>query len=262
MKFVKKERKFEDAYCETSKTLFTINEASHLYITNRELFAIHYQYSLVCPECRKARLAYVNAQPPYFRAYPKSNHDVNCSLQQDVMPPEKVSAYIESIENEAQIDRQMDGLITLLLSASKPTVSLSSAIVSPSNDPQKAQTVLHTTSIKYLPRKRIDTQIYEDDLGVYKLFYGIVSIRWRTSKSGKFGIVLSHSKSNFKLCEIWISEAVYAHIPEYYKTPLEYICAISFLATLKRDSNGILYTSLRRSQFLKIEKTDYHLLPH
>lgn len=255
MESIRKERKFEDAYCLTSKTLITINEAQHLYIANRELFESKYRSSFVCPECRKARLTYVSRESPHFRAYPNNKHDDNCSLQQEVMPPEKVSAYVDSIENESQIERQMNGLITMLLSAGKSSVSSTShEPVSQGNDLQKARTAHNTTSTKYLPRKRIDTPFKDDDFGVYKLFYGIVFLKWRKSKSGKYGMVLSNSKNNSRLCVIWISEAVYKHIPEYYKTPGEYPCAISFLAVLKRDDNGALYSSLRRSQFLQIEK--------
>lgn len=255
MKQGKKELKFEEAYSLTVEDLLTVDDVAHICNKSLELFASEYKKSFVCPECRKARLLFANSEPPYFRSYPKEPHDENCSLQQDVISPKKVAEYVDSIANAAQIERQIEGLITMLLSANGSSVhSKAAKEVSKDKASQQSKSTSHVTAKKYLPRKRIDTFISDDDLGVYKLFYGIVSLKWISTKTGKYGIILSNAKNNLEICKIWISEQVYSHIYEYCKTPEEYICAITVLASFKKDSNGVLYTSLRRSRFLHVEK--------
>lgn len=260
MRPVRKERKFEDAYCLITKSLLSINDAAELYESDFQLFVSKYKSNFVCPECRKARVAYANATRPYFKAYPKSSHDEKCTLQQDILPPQKVSEFIDSKDNRAQLDRQMNGLLALLFSSSQEGAFRVQEDTPHSEVHTKSQISRHTIANINLPRKRIDTPFSREDLKSFKLFYGKVLLKWTTIGLEKFAIILSDIKSGAELCEIQITPKVYSYMPDYYKIPVEYICAISFLAELERGENGILSTSLRKSYFLKIQKIDPFLM--
>ncbi len=257
MEQIGKMRKFEDAYCLTTQSLMTIDEAAELYRSDFQSFHSVYKPYLLCPECRKVQLTYVNDTPPYFRTYPGSCHEENCLLQQETVSSKKVLEYINSPKNSEQIDRQMNRLIAML--SQKNT----SAVFSKSKSPvPRDETVSETNGIrpakgsKTLPVKRIDVRVGENDLDVFKLFYGIVALKWVKANSGRFGIILSSVKSGTALCAVWITQSVYEYIPEEYKKPDTYTCAISVLAALTKGDNGMLFTSLRNSRFLKIGKSD------
>lgn len=251
MKPAKKERKYEEAYCSVTECLITIQTAVHLF-QSLETKA-KYKDHLLCPDCRKARLSYNGGRSPYYKAINQNEHDEDCSFLLDLVPKENIEHYVKSDSNHQQIERQMNGLITMLLTK-KPTKSSSPKTVeSPAYTSKTSSSHRKKAATPCLPRKRIDLRLEDDDFGVYKVFYGIVSVKLITAKTGRFGFELSDQQTKNKYCKIWMSPAVYSHVATTFEYSAGSQYAISFVAKLKKDGEE-RFTSLLRSQYIQLHK--------
>lgn len=247
--------KFEDAYCEFNRRIMPIHEVTSIYARNAASFSDNYKNSFWCPECRIAQLSYNNAATPYFCTYPNASHADNCSLRQDEMGAKQAKSFVDSKDNLKLLTRQLNSLFHLLLSEAGTTEG--GAI--PSNSSVQKQPALSacavSTTNRRFPRKRIDAKFREQDIDCYKFFYGDVNLTWEKSVAGKgYKILLRSIKTNEFLCRIYVTDNVYRHISDSYKSTEPFNCKIVFLACMQKAQKNYLKTSLQWSDYLVIHR--------
>lgn len=246
--------KFEEAYCSHAKKTLTIQKVAAVYKFDTEEFVKHYKEGLYCPECKEAKLSYNNAAIPYFKTYPKAKHCENCSLRQEEMGAKEIKEYIDSKEGKERAERNIESLMIRLLDESTDYRIKGKNIKAneESERPNSSTPLTKSNSRKRFPQKRIDTMLSEEDLDIFKLFYGTVNICWECdNRSNDFKLILRNKTNRKFLCKIRVTTSVYSHINPSYKFEGYRECKIVFLASLKKSKNTV-YTSLSWSGFLSI----------
>lgn len=260
MKPVKKERKYEDVYCSATNSLLTLQDVSYLYNNFIAEYSSKYRTTLLCPECRKAPMVYVCADSPYFKAQSQDAHDKDCSFLQDLIFVEKIDEYVKSTATENQIGRQMDRLITMLLSNKSTSSTTESAEKLAVNISQPANSSPSRNISKLLPRKRFDAPFNDDDFGVFKVYYGIALTIWEYVGNRNWRILFRHPEKKYLMCKLNVNAEVYDEIyyKYKYKSRTEHICAVAFVANFK-EPTSIKYqaTELLSGSFLHLEEKDY-----
>lgn len=259
--------KFEEAFNSKTGKLVTIQKIATIYKHDPKLYKSNFHDNLYCPECRQAKLIYVNDNSPYYRTSPNSVHKLDCSLAQDIMTQKQAKAYIEDPKNKDKIVRQLE---TILHSCLKGASSITGLLHKYPKTPVKCTEDNCTQNIqisKYLSRKRIDNynSVHsnpDDFIDKLKIFYGIVYIKWlKIKKAENYYLFLRSQKTSKLLCRISVSSKVYKHITKSIGTPTDGLYYIAFLAefssqynqrAIKQMKNAYLNTTLRYSYYLNL----------
>ena len=94
-----------------------------------------------------------------------------------------------------------------------------------------------------------------EDFNCIKYFYGQASLEWEKDNYEHQKISLRHKKDNKLLCDIYMSENVYQHSDEKFKSPLKFDCGIIFMATARGVKNRENFAvTLQHSDYLMIRK--------
>ena len=251
--------KFEEVYCATTDKLVTISEVTYVFVKDKKRFASDFNEKMYCPYCRKARLTFVNALRPHFRTYPDGDHAEDCIHKKEEMDASEVQKLHKSAAGENTIMRQIDRLAVQFLRSSvqpeKPAQQKKS--LSQHAEPTKIKTKWQTD--KFIPRKRIDTQLSEEDYETEKLFYGKVRIRWEASRTGtSMKLLIRSIETNRLICRLYLTESVYEHLPKKYTSIDECDFFLIFMASLRRQDEEKAWCqgNLIRSTYLRMEKME------
>lgn len=248
--------KFEDAFCTTLNRPITIEEVSYIFQNDRDTFISAIKDSLICPECKNVPLIYNNAATPYFSVYPKAIHSESCTLRQDEMDADEASRFLSDITNKQIIQRQMDSLISQILSEASPKLANPKAAFMQSTFSKSSKSKTPVSS-KRLSRKRIDLPFREEDFNCEKIFYGRVHLKWEkcsNSSQDAYKILLCHTVKKTLLCKLKITSKVYSYLPSKYKSINELECAVAFVALFSEDSTKHYQaTHLKHSERITIE---------
>ena len=243
--------KFEESYSLAQKRVVLISEIVATFNTDMLAFSEMKKAGFLCPECRTARLSYHNAATPYFSTFPRAAHCMDCSLAQDVMDAQKVNEFVAEAENKEQLVRQINSVMQVLIAenvndSKSHHHSLPETLKEEKTSKQKSQTYEN----KRIPRKRIDTELAEDDFGCFKFFYGDVLAQWENDEN-EYRLLLRSTKEERFLCRIRVSPKVYYHISAEGKRFGKFQCKIVFLAQMKKLGK---YPSCKLiwSEYLKI----------
>lgn len=247
--------KFEEAYCETTKMQLTINEAKELFMETPIAFAERIKGHLFCPECKQPRLAFHNAQTPYFSTYPLEEHQADCTLRQEELSRDAAAAYVNSKFNFQEIKRQIDSLI-VLLGADTQYMNVKDKKGTKKDENAAKADDIYKRKKKRLPRKRIDVALTDDDYDCYKLFYGAVSLIWeKDEKRPERNKLLIRTQDGRRfLCRVIVRPQEFAFVPSEYKKSGQFLGKIVFLACFDSFSKKYKYpfVTLQRGEWLKI----------
>lgn len=249
--------KFDEAYCETDMKTYTIEEISRLYNLHLDIFVKEYKDHFLCPECHTASLTFVNASIPYFRTYPNSKHLDDCFLKQEEMDQAQLKNYLADKDNTDSVNRQIQNALASLFVNNQEFNSDKEAghMAYTSASPRSFESIYER---KRIPRKRIDLPFREEDFDCTKIFYGTVNLQWLKAKhSNSYKLILSSPTAHKRLCILAVTEKVYMNLNPTYKNQDFYLCNIAFLSEFQKErneSNNPLFSFLRTSQYLVIEK--------
>lgn len=242
--------KFEDAFCSKSGRIIDIAEASDLYASNPAEYK-KISNNLYCPECKKAKLSFVNGSTKYFRTFKGSLHNENCSLSQELMSVKQTADFIANTENRAAILRQIASAMAVLFNDNSKRIIKKTNVT----ELDETQTITGFSTNykkrKRIARKRIDLPFSDEDFNAPKIFYGKVCALWEKTNT-KYKLLMYSLKTNKLVCKIFVTEKVYQYIPDKYKFEKSIECAISFLATFQKREEAYHITNLEHSDFLKI----------
>lgn len=243
--------KFEDAFCSKSGRIIDIAEVSDLYASNPAEYK-KISDNLYCPECKKAKLSFVNGSTKYFRTFKGSLHNENCSLIQDLMNVKQTTDFIRNTENRDAILRQITSALTMLFNDnSKKAIKKTNV-----TELDETQTITGVSTNykkrKRIARKRIDLPFSDEDFNAPKIFYGKVCALWE-KENNKYKLLLYSLKTKRLLCKIFVTEKVYQYIPEKYKLEKSFKCGISFLANFQKRVETYHITNLGHSDYIKID---------
>lgn len=211
--------KFSHAFYPPLKRSIDIETLNKEYKANPNQFYKTYNNNLFCPECHKARLGYVNASFPYLRSFPDSNHDFDCSLQQEQKSSFDTNKVYKSIhaDDKMYIHNQLEVVL------SHVGTEFSSHELAHSDNQNLKHSLSSITNVsktdksQYLRRKKLDRIFGEKDLFVPLIGYGDFFATWEQNKQ-QWKLLLWHydNKSNL-ICRIFISQNVYNYLPENIK---------------------------------------------
>lgn len=245
--------KFDDAYCIATKTTIAASDLLQIEMSNPMRYALQFKSNLYCPSCHKAQVTFVHGVRPFFRTYPKARHDDKCSLTQEEMGREETASFVHENLSRDEIDRQMTLLLSDLVRnvASEGEYNIgrqagSTASATVGNQSNKNR--------KRMPVRNITTQLGDDDIETYKLFYGRVKIIWEDDTNGKGKKILVCNPSTGKMvCRIWVSKKVFSYLDPSMCQSTNCLCCIVFLAELKPVRGKMYYRcNLEWSSYLKI----------
>ena len=262
--------KFEEAFHSETGSLIAIQEIEKIYKLHPKVFAKKYNDNLYCPECRQARLTYVNRVSPYYRTFKQSIHSIDCTLAQDVMDKQVIKTFVENPNNNDQIAHQLDRVIrTCLKNNDFPKGCLRKTQSISDENSNSVITNTTTRNSNRIPQKRIDNfnpkkSDRSEFLDCYKLFYGIVNIKWESVKTESdiyYKLLLYSQNAPLLICRIRVSQAVYQWIDPSYRSLQNKVCYVSFLAKFASSydekptgniTKSYLSTTLLHSNYLRI----------
>ena len=177
--------KFEEAYHIQQRINIPLYDLNNIFINQPNVFENRYRRYLFCPECRQAQLSYNNAKTSYLSAYPRSEHDNDCELAQNVANKTEaeriVTEYKSNVEIKDNIKRQIDSTLRLLTAEhinfqNRNNAPQQQNIMNMQGENMNAH---NQAVMPRLPRKRIDLPLHDSDYNVYKIFYGNVILKWK-----------------------------------------------------------------------------------
>lgn len=251
--------KIDEAYCITTKETITANDLLRIELSNPTRYAIQFQSNLLCPSCRKASVTLVHKARPFFRTFPNAMHSDDCDLAQDEMSREETLSFIHDQPDQEEISRQINRLFGRLLcdAAGEGNYSVTHSVESTPSAAQRQS----GRKRKYISQRNITSQLENDDIDIYKLFYGRVKIKWEDDQKGEGKrLLLWDPKKKRMICRIWVNKKVLAHLhPSIYRNTND-LCCVVFLGKLMTvKDRGYYHCVLERSDYLKIAPMQYNL---
>lgn len=70
--------KYDEAYCRSEKKNYALDDVTFLYHNDFITYATVLDGDLLCPDCHKVRLSFVNSSHPHFRGYRGEDHLDGC----------------------------------------------------------------------------------------------------------------------------------------------------------------------------------------
>lgn len=250
--------KYEDAYLASEERFVPVDEICTVYSNDIKKYASVYDGKLYCSCCRKAPLAFVNAQSSFLRGYPNCKHMDGCLNAPEEMSPREVKRLLSDSYGEKVIRNQINRLV-LLFTKREFTFDHDggNAPALRNTDEKDGDKTVRWQTNKAVPRKQINAPFSTTDIEVEKLFYGEAHIKWEKCKDSDKMKLLIYGKDLKKLiCKLYLSANVYRHICQEYLTEIEYDAFVVFFASLnKRKETDTWYQgSLIRSDFLSITR--------
>ena len=209
--------KFEDAFWITHDRTISFKELRNTYEQNPALFSTEYRGYLYCLECHMARLEYVNKQSPYLGTWKGDQHDASCSDRAPPASAKQFTEYYNSKDNKADIARRLKSTIAMLFHDKKFAMEDDPFIL---HLPSSKKSAAGSSLVKRaygIRRKKITMPLDSEDYDCLKIFYGTVSLSWNPPTSnGHHDLVVKSFKDTTTLCSVWMSDAVYNHLPSWY----------------------------------------------
>lgn len=257
--------KFEEAYHSQKDVNLPLYEITNIFVNEPNIFETQYRHFLFCPECQQAKLSYRNADTPYLSAYPKAQHDLDCTLAQDTVNQAQalriINDYNNNLEVRQEIHRQMDSIMRILLAENNALPVRENMVQQHNNVNQRHENPnAQQNNHNRLPRKRIDLMLKDTDYDVYKIFYGNVILRWKEAHSPyHYNKILLYTINTHEFkCQIKVTDKVYAYLSRELKDTNNTQCKIVFIGKLKKGkkiaSNNCGFAILLNSQLIKIIK--------
>ena len=239
--------KFSEAFYTRNKIVLPLEEIWHLYVQDTSKFTIQIAPYLMCPECNKVNLTFVNANPCYLRTLKNQKHDENCSLQQTPASERILTKYFEDTEHSDSIKRKLDAVLRIYIDKKMDPQPVYSTITS--EDLSFVRQVKSGCSWqKYLPRKNIAFGVSDENLDQHKIFYGKVRLKWLdqsiTQNWSQKYLNFFNSQTREPICSLIMSDAVYKYvlktIPYKGSTRLYLVSFFCMLTKKGRYLNGFI----------------------
>lgn len=250
--------KIGEAYCSTTHEIISARVLLRIEAKNNNLYKSQYCSNLFCPECRKAPVTLVHREHPFFRTYPNALHADDCGLTQDEMDKDELTEFVRTInkdeKSQAEVERQLNHVFLKLIT---DIPSESKIIYEPlTKKESKEGSEKLTVQRKGIPRRCITATLSEEDIGVYKIFYGRVQIRWENVKrgEGKKILVRSLDKKRF-ICRIILGPKVIHYMDDAVLTAPSGTYIVALFGKLEHEGDKDYYKCiLNRSNYIQIAK--------
>jgi uncharacterized Zn finger protein (UPF0148 family) len=260
-----KERKYDEAAWRSGEEYEIISLEYLIAIRDRSEYD-KYDGQLFCPECHSTQLTLVNKDNHYhLRAYPRREHQEDCSYNLELVNSEIFTKYLESPDNKEDIIKRLNNIIRKL---QKKSTGKNPFIVSVQNEQVisnnlESDDAKQLTKINYaIHHKSLTATFDEDDYGVLKIFYCNVLIEWIESDAGGYYLWFRNpSKNNVLLCSLKITQNVFAYFPSTIKNIPKSVVSMAYVAFIgkmykSKNPNDSGYpdkeASLRYSYYLAI----------
>lgn len=202
--------KYEEAYCAALERMAAEEELAH--------FPARYLDALYCPECRGAKLNWVNGR---LTADGRAAHREGCLLARDTLTQRQILAQLDQPEGQAQIRWQLAHLLRQCGVDATPTGAM----------PEQR-----------VPQKRLTLPFRADDWDTVKLFYGVLDAVWLSfNQNTWYELTLYLPDAVKPLCQVKLAESVAEQLDAAVIPPDDgrRRCALAFLGKfLSRRSVG------------------------
>ncbi|WP_206457869.1 hypothetical protein [Anaerovorax sp. IOR16] len=212
----KKDPKFEEAFCTVYDDCLSVDQIEYLSMNDPEEYA-RIKEALFCPECKVPPLHLSHRfKNPHLKVMPGRNHDNDCSSKSDYIPRSSFKKYIEDSRNIDNLNLKLKRCINQLIEGTKKN-NLDNNSNSHVDEVKNGMKLAWKGSTYAIPRKRFNRNIRENDLEIWKLFYGKNFLEWKYSdKTNKHYLRIYTEKDAF-VCDIWFSEMVYSYLSSNIK---------------------------------------------
>lgn len=234
--------RIDEAFCLADKKMYTAEEFKEKIATLRGVNREAYLKFLVCPYCKVPSCEFVKPRSSayYFELNDEQQHRAGCVYDLDEYQQDRIKADLQ-MRKTTYLEQALNMVYNLYLTF-------------PNSIPRDEKVL----AFRRVPQKRIDTILYREDYGKYKIFYGTVLVESHFTEAEKH-YLLKSKKDNSVICKIAVTDTVFTFLPTEYKTlsPTEprFIC---FLGYLKKDfpdhiNEQYYTTNLMDSRLIKIE---------
>ncbi|MBQ3702530.1 MAG: hypothetical protein II885_07220 [Oscillospiraceae bacterium] len=246
------ELKFEEAFLCTEDRNVTISELSQMFDENKKAFDKDIRNNLLCPQCRIAKLVFVNGIGKHLRTHQNAVHADNCDLEQEVISSRYTDEYVKSGKNMTSIIRQIEAVQRLLREDFSQRGPDSERIQKTELNRHCYRKDIASKRIRSLRlgRKRLDHDLQDEDYGVYKIFYGKVVFQWEALEDERKRILLRDIKTNKFLCRISVTQSVFSHVPPEWVSLAPVMVDIAVMGKMEKGNNA-------RWSHLRLEHSDY-----
>lgn len=252
-----KQRKIQNAYHLPSGKTVSAADMYALAIDHPAIFGNEVLGKLYCPDCRQAKVCLVQNHFPYFRTYPNGVHRADCPLIQEESAQHSTSAASCSPKRTSVV-KQMNRLIARYCRASGAENQPSTQKVY-DGELRSAQTPVYDVRYRqYVPEKKITPAIQLDEIGIWKIFYGKVLMRWeydRGTKRMRLPMWTAGNQSSRFLCRLNMTYTDYNSLPRAYKfrgIQEHYVAFFGILSHYECNGHQYLECILTGDEYLKI----------
>lgn len=249
--------KYDEAYCRSEKKNYALDDVIFLYHNDFITYATVLDGDLLCPDCHKVRLSFVNSSHPHFRGYRGEDHLDGCMYALEEMPSSEVSNLLRTQFGEFTIIRQMERILVQFLHTSDgenavPLLDQLSGV-----DKANFSVFKKQRAKSMIPRKQLNAPFQNSDYNTEKIFYGKAHLVWEENeKSGGMKLLIRSLKTGRLICKLFITSKTINKMNERCRKDKEYDAFVVFFASLerKKPTQTWCHGVLKKSTLISINR--------
>lgn len=230
--------KFDEFFFENDKN-YHADVYWNAFDTDKKAAEDKYDKHMFCPLCKTAPLTVIKGnERKYFKVINSDmeKHSLECSYRRDEASRKETDAFYADLD-KSDIENRLVSCMNRMLRKQKVDNNIEktrNAFDKMIKDRSFLDIETTMMEIKYLPHKRLDSKLSEEDVGIIKIYYGecLLSKKIHIFEDGnKMCFIKVKNSNNYYRCDISISPYVYkyleenlAEIPEGNESKLYYLC--------------------------------------
>lgn len=230
-----KNLKFEVAYYEKKKDFISFEKIKSKYKSNSEMFFSNVNPHLYCPECKKAKLIYVNALNPYLRAKESNTHKIGCSFNYPEITQKILDEIVTTDKDKEAMRLRLENSLNQIFIKKEIDLNNNPFVVERFENNNTERGIVHTRKNR-IPRKNLMLPFNDDDYDTLKLFYGRAYLKWEPQKYENRNVLLILSSKKEEICEISMSDKVKKYLILQNYIEENFLSQVAFISKMSNDN--------------------------
>jgi hypothetical protein len=213
--------KFDEFFFENDKN-YHADVYWNAFDTDKKTAEDKYDKHMYCPLCKTAPLTVIKGnERKYFKVINSDmeKHSLECSYRRDEASRKETNAFYADLD-KSDIENRLISCMNRMLRKQKVDNKIEktrNAFEKMIKDRSFLDIETTTREIKYLPHKRLDSELSAEDVGIIKIYYGecllFKKIHIFEDGNKMCFIKVKNSYNNYR-CDISISPYVYKYLEE------------------------------------------------
>lgn len=221
------------------KRMYSIEDVTELRKHNFKEYN-RIKNNLFCPECEQPHLTHklCSTKANHFSTHIGDKHKDECSFNCEKASTKTLESFVKDGTSLDQLYNRLQNAIVALFKTKKPKTN--PFIIRSTETSDKSVSKPKVTSHKknyYIPKKRITNGLSNDDVDVYKIFYGYVRMVCKKDKYG-YNIFMfnPNNPGQDMICSLSVSDNVIKYIG--LDGTSRFNCYVSFFSVFSQNKRN------------------------